>query len=111
LILPFYPSRFLAQDLCTVSLPWRAPIIAHFSGSISPSDDHSIVKIHTLHFSIAQNEGAKRNSFFDVFYFQRDAQRCYSLVKHFDERPMRAFTKPSHLVGSENAFLTRFFEK
>ena len=51
------------------------------------------------------------NSFFDVFYFQRDAQRGYSPIEHFDERSLGVFAKPSHLVGSENAFLTRFFEK
>ena len=40
-----------------------------------------------------------------------DAQRCYSLMEHLDEQALGIITKPSHLVGSENAIFEVIFEK
>ena len=84
---PFYPSRFLAQGLWTVSQPWRAHFIAHFPSRISPSDGHSVGKLHERHPSRSRHrESGFYSHFLKLFHFQRNAQ--FQTVSHmqFDRR-------------------------
>ena len=84
---PFYPSQFLAQDLCAVSQPWCAHIAAHFASRISPSDGHSVVKVHERTLSRSRHrESGFYSHFLKLFYFQRNAQFQTASHMHFDRR-------------------------
>ena len=79
----FYPSRFLAKDLCTVS----AHVAAHFASRISPSDGHSVVKVHERIPSRSRHwESGFYSHFLKLFHFQRNAQFQTVSYMHFDRR-------------------------